>query len=332
MKRSGLSRAGALAALAAAAHMIWCVLVPVHTRGLRLVDVRAGMSVSEIASHLGKEGVIRCPLYLHAFARLRGRPLKAGEYGFRGECLLTVLARLEKGRVYLHEVLVPEGVTVAWMADELARKGLVSREEFLKAARDRGRLKELGITARSAEGYLFPDTYKVPRGITASSLVSIMTAHFFENLPDEFLKLAAGKELSLHGLVTLASIVEKEAEVAEERALISGVFHRRLKQGMLLQADPTVRYALKKWDRHITLRDIGVDSPYNTYRYRGLPPGPICSPGRAALEAAARPAKVPYLYFVARWDGTGRHDFSRTNEEHERAKLAAQARARKAGM
>jgi len=175
------------------------------------------------------------------------------------------------------------------------------------------------LKGASAEGYCFPDTYLFPRGMRPEQMLARMVERFREVVPDSLVGEAAKGGLSRTQWVILASIVEKEARVAEERPVIAGVYLNRLRKGMRLEADPTVVYALRHWDKPISLYDLKTDHPYNTYRHRGLPPGPICNPGLPSLEAAARPARVPWLFFVTRKDGTMRHEFTKSLADHERA-------------
>jgi UPF0755 protein len=199
------------------------------------------------------------------------------------------------------------------------RRGLGTADEFLAAAQDASLVADLDPQAMDLEGYLFPETYALPRRTPAARLVAMMVHRFRAVYTDDLRQQAEAQGLSTREVVTLASIVEKEAGLGEERPLVAAVFRNRLRIGMGMQADPTVIYALQRagrWDGNIRRDDLQFDSPYNTYRYRGLPPGPIAAPGRASIEATLNPADVPYLYFVSRNDGT--HVFSRTYEEHRR--------------
>lgn len=302
-----------------ALHAAWCLLAPAGTGTLTIVEVVHGTSISRIAAQLHAAGVIRSSLYFHVLARLAGKPLQAGEYAFRRTRLFTVLRKVQEGRVYLHRFLVPEGDSLWQIREALKREGLADPGEFMRAVRDTGLLSRLGVSASIAEGYLFPDTYYLPKGMEARQIVTVMVQRFFEKVPAELIARGKDWKFDLHRLVTFASIVEKEAGVHDERPLIAAVFHNRLRKRMLLQADPTVLYALRRWDWRLSWKDLRVDHPYNTYRFRGLPPGPICSPGLACLQAAVSPAKVNYLFFVTRKDGTSRHEFSSTLKAHQGA-------------
>lgn len=287
------------------------------------VEIPQGESTVGIGRRLVEQGVIRDEWTFRLAWRWygRGRTLKAGEYHFTAPASPTeVLDRVAKGDVFLVPLTFPEGLTVDEMADLFARSGMGTAKAFVTAARDPARIRELDPAADTLEGYLFPDTYHLPRATTAEALVARMAGRFLDVYDDTWTKDAAARGLSVRQLVTLASLVEKETARGEERPLVSAVYHNRLRVGMPMQCDPTVIYALKRagqWDGNITRADLQFDSPYNTYRYPGLPPGPIASPGRAALEAAARPAESPALYFVSRNDGS--HVFSNNLEEHNRA-------------
>jgi len=265
--------------------------------------------------------VIRSRAAFVGLAVLRGtaRSLKAGEYEIpRGASLLKTLQLLETGKVKPHFIVLPEGFTVRALARQLEAERLVPAAETLRVAATPAFVQSLGIAADRLEGYLFPDTYQVTKGVRVEEILGRMVQRFREKVatPD-VLARAAERGLSLHELVTLASIIEKEAVVADERPLIAAVFWNRLRRDMPLQADPTVAYAVGKDGRAPTREDLQVDHPFNTYRFRGLPPGPIANPGRASVEAALSPAPVSYLYFVSIDDR--RHHFSATLEEHNQA-------------
>jgi UPF0755 protein len=286
------------------------------------IDLPAGSSVSSIANRLAQAGVVSDPLTFRAAARLAGveRRLQAGEYRFaEAASPMTVVTRLAEGDVFAHALTFPEGRTLWEMADIFGRSGLGSPEDFEAAANDTSLVAAIDPGARSLEGYLFPDTYALPRSAGAVGTVRAMVQRF-EAAVDPALREAAGATgLSLPEIVTLASLVEKETAAPAERPIVAAVYLNRLRIGMPLQADPTVIYAMilaGRWNGNLTRQDLQMDSPYNTYRYRGLPPGPIASPGRASIEAVIHPATVPYLYFVSRNDGT--HVFASTLAEHNR--------------
>jgi UPF0755 protein len=222
-------------------------------------------------------------------------------------------------------VTFPEGLTALEMSKIFESHRLGPASAFVDAARQPAAIHDVDPAARDLEGYLFPETYAIPRKIDASKLVTQMVSAFERALTPQMREAAAARQLTVRQLVTLASIVEKETAKAEERPLVAAVYVNRLRLGMPLQCDPTVIYALTRagrYDGNLHKVDLSYDSPYNTYRYPGLPPGPIASPGRAALEAAAQPADVDYLYFVSRNDGS--HEFARTLAEHNRNVLKYQ--------
>ena len=286
------------------------------------VDLPAGSSVSSISSRLVAAGVLPDAITFRLAARYTGadRRLQAGEYRFAGQSTpLAVLERLAAGDVYTHPLTFREGLTIFEMADAFARAGLGSADDFLAAARDRTLVDARDPRAKSLEGYLFPDTYAMPRSSDAEDLVHSMLSRFDKVFDSALRAEADSRGMSTREVLTLASIIEKETGRADERATVSAVYHNRLKIGMPLQCDPTVIYALMlsgKWNGNLRKTDLQLNSPYNTYVVRGLPPGPIASPGRASIEAALRPADVTYLYFVSRNDGS--HVFASTLAEHNR--------------
>ncbi|MCA1559187.1 MAG: endolytic transglycosylase MltG [Acidobacteria bacterium] len=246
--------------------------------------------------------------------------MRATEYRFdRPMTPAEVVDRIARGDVYVRSITFREGLTIRQMAELFEAKGFGAAAEFVAATRDASLVREIDPEARDLEGYLFPETYALPRRATAEQLIGRMVAAFEKTLTPELRAQAAERGLSVREFVTLSSIVEKETGRADERGMVAAVYSNRLKIGMGLQCDPTVIYALERAGRYtgnLTREDLKFHSPYNTYRYAGLPPGPIASPGRASLEAVARPADVPYLYFVSRNDGS--HAFASTLEEHNR--------------
>lgn len=315
---------GALLAVGLAATAVegWRVLTPTPTlrAGARLVEIPPHARLRDIARRLQAEGVIRSAAGFIALSLLQGqaRRLKAGEYEFpQGAATPGVLRQIAAGGVRQHLALHPEGATVAELARTLGADRLASPREIERAASDPAFLRALGLEAPSLEGYLFPDTYQFVRGMTAEEILTRMVQRLFAKLTPEILERARSRGLSLHQLLTLASIVEREAVVRDERALIAAVFWNRLRLEMPLQADPTVQYAMRKERGTLTRSDLETDHPYNTYRRAGLPPGPIASPGMASIEAVLEPAPVSFLYFVAVDDQ--RHQFSTTLEQHNAA-------------
>jgi len=284
--------------------------------------VKPGTPLRALARELTGRGVLPEPYSLLALAHLRGqsRLLKAGEYRFdRAATAFQVVDRLARGDVFVRAITFPEGRTAAEMAAIFEERGFGAAAAFRAAARETSLVRAFDPSASDLEGYLFPSTYRLPRSATARALVGLMVQSFESSFDAGLRAAAAARGFTVREAVTMASLVEEEAQKPEERPLISAVYHNRLKIGMGLQCDATVIYALQRagrWNGNITRADLAMDSPYNTYRYRGLPPGPIANPGRASLEAAVTPADVPYLYYVSRNDGS--HAFATTLDEHNR--------------
>ncbi|MEO8504733.1 MAG: endolytic transglycosylase MltG [Acidobacteriota bacterium] len=283
------------------------------------VDVASGSSAGAILAQLERAGVLRdarlSGLWLQ---HLRGNPpLRAGEYRFSGpHSTPEVLERLIHGEVLGHPVTLVEGLSLKATIAHLAEAGFGDLEKLRAAAQDPSSIHDLDPAATDLEGYLFPDTYSFPRHTPEIEVIATLVRTFRKRaLP----AVSTGGPRTLRQILTLGSIVEKEAKLDTERPLIAAVYANRLRIGMGLYADPTVIYALERrggFDGNLRRADLGVDDPYNTYRYPGLPPGPICSPGLASLAAAAHPATAPYLYFVSRNDGS--HVFANTLAEHNR--------------
>jgi UPF0755 protein len=288
-------------------------------QGEQFVEIPQGAGSRAIARRLVDAGIVADPWTFRAAVRWsgRGQALQAGEYRFADAASpLDVVDRLARGDVHTIGITFPEGLTIDEMADAFESRGLGTARSFRDAARDVTAIAALDPAARNLEGYLFPETYPVSRSVNAASLVATMVARF-KTVYAELTKDRQPPALSVRQVVTLASLVEKETARAEERPIVAAVYRNRLAIGMGMQADPTVIYALRQRGRYngnIRRVDLAIDSPYNTYRYRGLPPGPIAAPGRAALEAALAPADSKYLYFVSRNDGS--HVFAETLREH----------------
>lgn len=286
------------------------------------VDLPQGSGVARIANRLVEAGVVPDPWTFRLAARLEGveRQLQAGEYRFAAPATpYEVVRRLAKGDVHTESITFPEGLTIAEMATIFEARGFGTRDAFLEAAGDVSLAASFDPDAPSLEGYLFPDTYALPRAADAAAVVRRMVAGFDAAFDAELRAMAAAQGLSVREVATLASLIEKETARADERTIVAGVYRNRLRIGMALQCDPTVIYAMMlagRWNGNIRRDDLRIDSPYNTYRYPGLPPGPIASSGRASLVAALTPADVNYLYFVSRNDGS--HVFAATLEEHNR--------------
>jgi UPF0755 protein len=288
----------------------------------RFVDIPAGAGPREIGARLVAAGVVRDHLTWRAAVYLshEATKLKAGEYRFTQPMTpYEVIGKLARGEVYVVNVTFPEGLTIAEMAKIFEAHGLGSAASFVEAAQDGTLVHALDPQARDLEGYLFPETYGVARHVGAAKLVRVMVERFEHVFTPDLRAAAEAAGLTPHQVVTLASIVEKETARPDERPLIAAVYENRLRIGMGLQCDPTVIYALEREGRYTgNLRrdDLLMDSPYNTYRHPGLPPGPIAAPGRASLEAVVHPADTSFLYFVSRNDGS--HVFARTLAEHNR--------------
>ena len=288
----------------------------------QFVDIPPGASSFAIGERLVAGGVVRdlATYRLTLWRSGQGRRLKAGEYRFDHAMRpLDVIDKIARGDVFVVTLTFPEGLTIAEMAKIFESHGLGPATAFVDAAQDAALIHDFDPAARNLEGYLFPETYAVPRKTDAPKLVRLMVGRFGHVFTQELRDAAAARQLSVRQAVALASIVEKETAKAEERPLVAAVYVNRLRLRMPLQADPTVIFAIQQtgtYTGNLRRDDLMVDSPYNTYRYPGLPPGPIASPGRASLDAAVHPADSDALYFVSRNDGS--HVFAKTLDEHNR--------------
>ena len=278
------------------------------------------MRTAAILRELRSQGVLRdeyVPLIYLKVLRNR-ESMKAGIYEFSGPMSpIDVLEKLIRGDVILSSITVREGLDRFAVGRLFAAAGYGTDEQWRELTSEPELIRDIAPEAQSLEGYLFPDTYKFDPGTPAAAIVRAMVDNFRKNFSSEMAYIGTG--LSMHETVALASIVETEARIPQERPLVAGVYLNRIRKRMLLGADPTVIYALKlagRWDGNIRKPDLQIDSPYNTYRFPGLPPGPIANPGLASLRAAAAPAATNYLYFVARSDGS--HAFSTNLDEHNR--------------
>jgi UPF0755 protein len=295
----------------------------------RVFEVRNGESLQSLVARLRDAGILEGhPLLgtrlLVWYARFQGvdRDVKSGEYDLSPSMSVAgILAKVVEGRVKTHAVTLREGLRLDEIALALEAAGIVEAEALLEVARDAEVARALGVDAPTLEGYLYPETYRFPRGADAREVVETMHRQFRTAWTEEDERRLAASRLTLHEVVTLASIVEKETGQAEERPLIAAVFRNRMKRGMRLQTDPTVIYGQilvhGEFDGNLRRSDLEEDTPYNTYTRGGLPPGPIASAGIESIRAVLDPARVPYLYFVSRNDGT--HVFSRTLTEHNGA-------------
>ena len=313
-----------LAALAAGGWTYWTLERPYkgYDGAEQFVEIPAGTGTLSMGKRLADAGVIQSAHVFRSAVWMRGagRRLQAGEYRFDRPMTPTeVVDKIARGDVYVRAITFREGLHIREMAALFESAGFGSAAEFVAAAKNAQLVNDIDPGARDLEGYLFPDTYTLQRRATAEQLVDRMVQRFRKTLTPELQSQAAARGLSVRELVTLASLVEKETGKPEERPIVAGVYTNRLRIKMGLQCDPTVIYALilaGRYDGNIRRDDLQIDSPYNTYRYSGLPPGPIAAPGEASLSAAAHPADVPYLYFVSRNDGS--HVFATTLDEHNR--------------
>lgn len=293
---------------------------PFQQRQTVEVQVERGEPFSSVVRKLKSKAVIRNERLFSLWARVRGADKKVGWGIYRFELPMTpreVLNRLVLGKGAFHRVTIPEGLTVREIADLLEKQGLAKKTQFLAETKNPETLSLLDLQGKGIEGRLFPDTYHFPLLATERNMLVIMANQFKQVFTAEMESRARDLGLTRHEVVTLASLIEKEAGIAAERPLVSAVFHNRLKRMIPLQSDPTVIYGLKDFSGNLTRRDLMTQTPYNTYLRRGLPPGPICNPGLSSIRAALFPAKVPYLYFVSKNDGA--HFFSTTLQEHNRA-------------
>ncbi len=294
-----------------------------------VVTIRKGQSLKATADILQRRGIITSPTRFIVFARLKGydKRVKAGEYLLSAAMSPAgILEIMINGAVRLHKLTVPEGYTLYQIAGLVEKAGLGSRHDFIRAATDPVLVRQNGLSAETFEGYLFPDTYLFPKNVSIEKIIITMVNRFRSVFTSEWEKRAAQLGLTVHQVVTLASIIEKETGAPGERALISSVFHNRLKKRMRLESDPTVIYGIKSFDGNLTRKHLATRTPYNTYKIRGLPPGPIANPGRAALQAALYPKDSAYIYFVAKKDRT--HHFSTNLKEHNRAVRKYQLRGK----
>jgi UPF0755 protein len=283
------------------------------------VEIPPRSTLIEAAGRLGAAGVVRSPRFLVFLGKLTGRDrrVQAGELAFHtGMSPLQALEALAHGRAVLHSVTFPEGFTARQMGEALAAAGLADAGCFAALAGSAAFARSLGVPAPGLEGFLYPDTYAWPRGSSEEDIIRRMHSRFREVFDEGMRRRARAAGLSEMEVVTLASIIERETGSPSERRLVAGVFANRLRRGYKLQSDPTVIYGIPGFSGDLTRGDLARDTPWNTYTRAGLPAGPIANPGRESLEAALAPADTPYLYFVARGDGT--HEFAGTLAEHNR--------------
>ncbi|MGA9528698.1 MAG: endolytic transglycosylase MltG [Terriglobales bacterium] len=318
-----------LAVFAGGGFAAWQVYVPVAPAGQSFVMLRPGFSTRRIAAELKKNGIIHSELAFLLWHATHPKPtLKAGEYLFEREATLPqVYGRIARGDIYFHVVTIPEGYTVFDIAKAMEEAGLCSAADFLNIAQTQTDLiSDIAPNAKSLEGFLFPNTYQFTRTQSLEEMAAAMV-HQFRQVGKEIGLIPAPAGVDIEKVVTMASIVEKETAAPEERTRVASVYYNRLRERMALDADPSVIYAellLGAYQGSLHHEDMAVNSPYNTYRFPGLPPGPIANPGRSALEAALHPDQTKFLYFVS--DGNGHHRFAATLEEHDK-NVAAYRRA-----
>lgn len=310
--------------------LIWVVIGVFYYQGSRpasedsqprTFEVQPGMTLKQVALELYRQGLIRSPSAFQAIAYIKSKETQVmvGEYSLSPSMLPSeIILRVTSGKTVLYPVTIPEGYRITEIAALLHSEGLAEPESFIRQTRDEKLIRSLGIPTDSLEGYLFPETYHFSKFTSEEKIVRTMVSTFKDKTSkNSLLKSAKESPLSWHEIITLASLIEKETGMDSERKMISSVFHNRLRKNMRLQTDPTVIYAIEKFDGNIRKRDLKIDSPYNTYVYKGLPPGPIASPGIKSIVAAISPIESNNLYFVSRKNGS--HHFSSTLLEHNRA-------------
>lgn len=300
------------------------LFIPFHKKGnIKNIFVDKGVPVSYVAKVLKKERVIPSVNAFLLWIKLKKieKNVQAGHHVFyEYEGVISAAEKLLSAKAIDLIITVPEGLTINQTACRLAEASKIDTSDFIRLCRDSVFIAKLGYNTPTLEGYLFPDTYNFSPESGAEDIIERMTSRF-QNVYQNIKETPIKQKFSRHEIVTLASIIEKEAMLAEEREHISGVFHNRLKRKWPLGADPTVRYALNKFSGPLRVSELKNPSPYNTRIHSGLPPGPICSPGKSSLTAAILPKETKDLYFVAKWDGSGAHVFSETNAEHDRNKM-----------
>ncbi len=286
----------------------------------KVFSIEPGQSLSVIAKNLKNESIISNKIYFKLFVKYTKaeKKLQAGEYILSAanspEQILDIFV---KGKVKLYRITLPEGLNINEIASLVETGNFCRKEEFIALCHDKPFILSFGITAASLEGYLFPDTYFFPKNTSCQALIKNMVSHFNTIFTKEWQEQAKEMGFSVHDIVILASIIEKETGDAQERPLISSVFHNRLKKNMRLESDPTVIYGIENFDGNIKRKHLTMVTPYNTYQIKGLPSGPIANPGALSLLAALNPAHTEYLFFVSKKDTT--HQFSKTMHDHNQA-------------
>ncbi|MBF0378661.1 MAG: endolytic transglycosylase MltG [Desulfamplus sp.] len=293
---------------------------PSQSNNINLITIRHGESLSNIAKKLETSAIISNKYLFIILAKYKGdsKKIKAGEYEFSNkDTPENILDMLVRGKVKLHKITIPEGFNIKEIAKVVEKAGFGTSEDFIKSATDKVFISSLGIEAESLEGYLFPETYFFSAEANHKKIISRMVDRFNKVFTPEWKDICKKSGFTIHNIITLASIIEKETANSAERPLISSVFHNRLKRGMRLESDPTVIYAIPNFNGNITKNDLLAPTPYNTYSITGLPAGPIANPGKLSIEAALFPPKSDFLFFVSKNDTT--HYFSKNIKEHNLA-------------
>jgi len=285
----------------------------------RILVIPKGFSFDATIRMLYENDLIANVFKMKILSALKGGvSIKAGEYLLSASMTpVRILNILERGEVHLYRCTIPEGFNINQIAEVFEIEGFCSKEKFIEKVTDRNFMRSFNINQNSLEGYLFPDTYFFPKGIFCNDLIYMMIKRFFNVFSNVWRRRTEDLGFTVHQILTIASMIEKETRISEERSLISSVFHNRLKIGMKLQCDPTVIYGIKNFDGNIKKEDLMKSTPYNTYIIKELPPGPIANPGKESIHAALFPADTDFYFFVAKKDGT--HKFSKTFKEHNLA-------------
>ena len=295
-----------------------------------MVNVHPGQTLNATADILYRENIIKNAMKFVLIGRIKGydKRLKAGEYILSADMTpLQLLDIMVKGTVKLYKLTVPEGYNLYQIAELVEAANLGTKTDFIVAATDPSRVRQNSLEGESFEGYLFPDTYFFPKEVSVERIIAAMVKRFWSVFSPKWHSRTQDLGMTVHQVVTLASIIEKETGASFERPIISSVFHNRLKKKMRLESDPTVIYGIKNFDGNLTRKHLTTRTPYNTYKIKGLPIGPIANPGHASLEAALYPDNTQYIYFVSRKDST--HQFSTNLKQHNRAVRKYQLRRRK---
>ncbi len=287
---------------------------------LTLIEIPENSRFKELAQQLEEKGILRSRWALIVIAKIQAKDvlIKAGEYQLSPAMTpLQILSAITEGKIFLRRFTVKEGMSIKEIGPLIEQVGILSNSEFQAALSDKTLLQSLSIAADSLEGYLFPETYQFPRGTKPQRIITAMAEQLNKIWEPAWNQRLQELQLTKHQLLTLASIIEKESGKVDEQPLIASVFYNRLRSGMRLQSDPTVIYGIPNFNGNITRADLDTPTAYNTYTIDGLPPGPICNPGKTAIQAALNPASTNYLYFVG--NGQGRHVFSENLDDHNRA-------------